>query len=227
MVHRLGTQHFRSFFSPPVFAVCLTLLCSAAPALAETGVGDAIHKPVTGRFVAFQPLARLGSDSVRVTYSASLGRSWSIELHRVSADWATGEIVFYAPVHDGETLTGPDERMRFVGWMALGMNRRRYDALVAKIDAAMAEPEPQPPPKPTAQPDELVVCTDGADYLTERRKHGHTTWLRLDSCYDADRYEDGGRLVLAAFPELHCWLFPHDDGVTCYPPELPDDDPPK
>jgi len=161
-----------------------------------------------------------------VTYSASLGRSWSIELHPEGGDWVGGEIVFYAPVHDGESLTSPNEKMRFVGWMALGMSRRRYDALVAKIDAAMDEPDATPPAQ-SAQSEELVVCTDGASYLTERRKHGRTTWMDLDTCYDSDRDEDIARLVLEAFPQLHCWLFPHDDGVTCYPSELPEDDPPK
>jgi hypothetical protein len=208
-------------------ALCLPLALSATPAQAKTGVGDAIHKSVIGRFTVFQPLARLGNDGVRVTYAASLGRSWSIELHPVAGDWASGEIVFYAPLHDGETLTSPNDRMTFVGWLSLGMSRGRYDSLVAKIDAAMAEPSSPPEQDAQSQPHELVVCTDGADYLSERRRHGHTTWLDLDSCYDADRGEDIARLVLDAFPQLHCWLFPHDDGVTCYPPPLPESDPSK
>lgn len=218
----------RSTVAFAVMAMMVVLTPAKAGDAGNSGVGDVLRNAVTGRFSAFQPLARIGNDAFRITYSAALGHSWSIELHRVGDDGANGEIVLYAPVNNGETFTSPDDRMRFVGWRALGMSRARYDALVAKIDAAMAESDPPPPPKSAAQPDELVVCSDGADYLTERRKQGRTTWLRLDTCYDADRGEDVARLVLAAFPELQCWLFPHDDGVACYPPpEPPDDDPPK
>ena len=202
--------------------ICSVLAGSAAPC--RDGSGDAIHKPITtGNFTAFQSLSHFGDDGFRVTYSPSLGGSWSIELHPVSPDWAEGEIVFYAPVHNGETFTGGDEQMRFGGWIGLRMSRRRYDALVAKIDAEMAKPDP-PIEQSPSPPTELVICTDGADYLTERRKRGQTTWLSLNSCDDSDRYEDIPRLVLQAFPDLQCWIFPHDTGDACYPKRLPEDE---
>jgi hypothetical protein len=191
--------------------VALALLVSVAPALAKTsGVGNPPYFERTSLHVtAFRPLARLGSDAIRVTYESSRGGDWSFELHRAGGV-IRGGVAQFGRIHG---------RLKLFGWMWLGSQHGIYTAAVAGIDAILATPEPQPDPNA-----DLVVCTDGAGYLVERRTKGVTRWANYATCYDSDS-DDIVRVLVKFYPDLDCWLLPPDTLPDhCRRPDLPDDD---
>jgi hypothetical protein len=214
---------------PALAASWLVVMGCAAPSMAKTtGVGDVTRGPVSFRVAAFQPLAHFGADGVRVTYAAALGGEWSMELHPVDARLGTGDILFYRSDDRSVRSARSRRRIEFGTRILLHMPRREYDTLVAKIDAALAQPDPPvnqgadpcPPTKP-----HCVVCDDGPDYLTERRKHGRTQWIDLSDCDDGARFADVARLIVGAFPALQCWLLPEDKPDVCHPSRPQDDKP--
>jgi hypothetical protein len=213
-------------------ALLLILAFFGVPSMAKTtGHGELTRRPATFRIIVPQPLARFGDDGIRVTYEPALGEYWSIELHPVAANQVVGDISFYGVPDQGVTFTHPPRRVRLDGWMSLGMSRRRYDALAAKIDAALAERDPPAdqgaPASSAADVSQMVICTDAAGYLTERRKRGQTAWMALNACDDEDHFADVGHLMAQAFPELRCFIAFHDNADACRPPEPPDEDDPK
>lgn len=125
-----------------------------------------------------RPLNRLGDDVVRMSSTPALGgHGWVIELRRVDAGSAEGEVRFLR--------TGRDHGIE-VGRIRFDIAAEDYAALIRQIDALLARRDFQRS-RVTRDPDgtvtELLVCTDGPGYLTERRVGGKEVWLE-GSCGD-------------------------------------------
>jgi hypothetical protein len=187
----------------------LSLALYAAPAPAKTGVGNFFRRPAINKITRFEPLSRFGDDAVRVTFLPFEHVGWTIELHPGGPSGATGEVAFYEPSGRGDI---------FVGWLRLGMRRGDYDALLASIDAAMAKRDRAE--FQGEKPGELIVCTEAPLYVTERRRHGKTTWIQ-DTCAAEMPAAEVVDLMVAAFPYPLCWYAlsaPYDACKSLKPP---------
>jgi hypothetical protein len=136
----------------------------AATLPAESGDGDyrPTHYSILYR-VKVTPLSAIGENVLRFSTTPALGgRAYIFEAHAVDRDRAAGTVsFFYGHAGSGWKRTGS---------MAIEMRRSDFDAAVARVDAALARATPP-------QKDEIMVCTDGPGYLTERRHAGKSQWL--------------------------------------------------
>lgn len=108
------------------------------------------------------PIERLGPDVIRFSAAPALGgRSYIVELYPTDAEWAGGQIRFYSG------------HPRPTGRLTLRIRRAEHDALSASVDAGLAKGEPA---IDQAKGD-IVICTDGPGWVTERRRRARSRWL--------------------------------------------------
>jgi len=162
-----------------------------AAAQTETGVGNHFHRPFVSRLDVFEPLRRHDPDALRITELPSYtSMAWTTELypdpkHR---GHATAYIAFFDDRHGGKA-----------GWLRFNVRLSDYDALAASVDDAVTESR-----LPPAKDAELVVCSDGADYVVERRKNGVTTWFE-EQCPDDRLAGELAEQLVEMLPFPLCW----------------------
>ena len=153
--------------------LCAIALLLPAVALVESGVGAFDH----GRFSILAwsqapKLAALGDDVVRMSSTPALGGTgWVIELHRADAKFAEGEARFL--------WTSRSEGVE-AGRIKLRMRLEDYETLTRRIDTELARTDfedSRVTRNAQGQVTELIVCTDGPGYVTERRVDGRMTWM--------------------------------------------------
>jgi hypothetical protein len=144
-------------------------MASPSPALAsdkvETGDYSRARSDVL-KALAAPPLATIGADVVRFSTAPALGgQATVVELHRVDATHAEGRAWFLAGhPHLGWTRQGE---------LRLHLTVAAFDALTGGVDAALDKAAAAAPP----DRNDLVICTDGPGYLSERRVNGQARWL--------------------------------------------------
>lgn len=101
------------------------------------------------------PLEQLGDDVIRFTASPALGgKAYVIEVHRTRDGSAEGEGVWLrGHPRAGWTRTGTTK---------IKLTSAQYDALTTEVDGALTST-----PNKT---DDLVICTDGPGWVTERKR---------------------------------------------------------
>lgn len=150
---------------------CARILLAAASVLASAahaGVGRGDYRQRRGDALqaAHAPrLASVGNDVIRFSSTPALGgRAWIVELHRSKPGLAEGEVQFF--------YGHPSAGWSKVGWAKLSLSAAEYDELAGRIDILLARGEPN-----NVHGVEIIVCTDGPGYLTERRNSGTSGWL--------------------------------------------------
>lgn len=157
----------------------------AATLPAESGDGDyqPPHYSILHR-VKVPHLAAIGDDVLRFSTTPALGgRAYIFEVHALDRGRAAGTVRFFY----GHAGSG----WKRIGSMAIDMRRSDFEAMMARVDAALARFTPSPK-------NVIAVCADGPGYLTERRHAGKSQWL-AGFCHDDDPNEKIAREVEAAF----------------------------
>jgi hypothetical protein len=135
----------------------------------------------------------LGRDAIRFSTRPSLGGyALVVEIVRGSrGDAGARLLTFYG--HPGLGWE-PDED----DWILL--NAAEYRQLAAQVDAALARS-----PEPVADPDngEIVVCTDGPGFLTERVRNGAVVHL-TGSCPTSMTENHPNRVIATAIQDMLC-----------------------
>ncbi len=144
-------------------------LPTAVIAGATSGSGELTpgrHTPL--RAIHARPLTDIGDDVIRFSTGPALGGLASvIEIHRSDAKRASGDVYFLA----GHNARGW-ERQGQLKWF---MSSADYDKLASAVDAALAKGDPGMLPK--TKEGDILLCTDGPGYLSERRLNRKTHWL--------------------------------------------------
>lgn len=141
-----------------MFLVAVVL--AAAPGIADRpqGVLEAAR---------VRALRTIGEDVVRVSSTPALGApGWIIEIHRGADGYGRGSVAFLRRGRDGWRVTGS---------AGFGMSSERYDRLARDVDAELVRGDPEARPTPTGQ--DIVICTDGPGWVTERRSAGREVRL--------------------------------------------------
>lgn len=145
--------------------VLLASFALVSTAHAETERGE--YRPSRGDVLqaARAPrLSSIGVDAIRFSSTPALGgRGWIVELRKGQAGGAVGEAQFFSG--------HPRTKWTRTGWIKLSLPDAAYAELASRIDLLLTRKEP------ASASDEVVVCTDGPGYLTERRRAGMTVWL--------------------------------------------------
>lgn len=111
-------------------------------------------------------LDKIGEDVVRFSSTPALGgRGVIIEIHRRDAEWATGTMTLL--------IGHSSDRWVTTATLVIEMKTKQFEALTREIDAQLRRREP--PLENTNG--EIVVCTDGPGYVTERFNRGNSQWL--------------------------------------------------
>lgn len=142
------------------------LLIVPTPCTADSGSGAYPKKFDVLSATNAPALEALGKDVLRFSSTPALGGNGIIiELHRRDADWAEGTMTL---------LYGhPADKWVTTATIALIMKASEFDELTRKVDAEMSKGERQ-----TEDVEgEIVVCTDGPGYVTEKLAGGHSKWL--------------------------------------------------
>ena len=93
------------------------------------------------------------------------GQGVIIEIHRRDVEWATGTMTLLIGRPRGRWIT--------TATLVIEMNTPQFEDLTRQIDAQLQRKEP---PLENVK-GEIVVCTDGPGYVTERLSHGGSRWL--------------------------------------------------
>lgn len=190
------------------------LLLLAPAAWAETGEGAFDH----GRFNILawskaRPLKAIGDDVVRMSSTPALGgQGWVIELHRVDEKFARGEVRF---------LWTSRDRGEETGRIKLGMLIEDYEALTRRIDEQLTRrdfEDSRVVHNSKGQVTELIVCTDGPGYVTERRVGGKEVWLD-GFCGDNHPNDAIAVLLQAAVMDYACGWMDRDRRCAAPPVE--------
>lgn len=181
------------------FSLIALLVAIAAPvgAWAEAGQGPLPVDKGIRRAAGAVPLDRIGDDVIRFSSSPALGGSGVvIEIHRRDGKSAVGAV---------RLLVGHRDQWTTLGTLAIEMPVTDFDALAGRVDALMDRGEPS-----KTRDGNIIVCTDGPGYVTERRSGGHSRWL-MGFCGDHPNKEIAtlmGRLAVRNFEQ---W-WPGPDG---------------
>lgn len=137
----------------------------AGPAYPDKGSGDAHpSKDSVLVSVAAAPLETLGDNVIRLSSSPVFAkRGYIIEVHSSGAGPASGTLTILTL---GKTRWQLTEVRRF------RITSANFQRLSAAVDGMMAENLPI-----FTGTDEVIVCMDDADFLTERLNAGKKSWL--------------------------------------------------
>lgn len=152
----------RQFFA---IAAAIGSISTAAICHADTGTGPYPRKADVLEATNAPALDMIGDDVVRFSSTPALGgRGVIIEIHRRDAEWATGTMTLL--------MGHPSHRWVTTATLAIEMTTPRFEALSRQIDAQLRRKQPQL----EDTKGELVVCTDGPGYVTERLGGEGSQW---------------------------------------------------
>lgn len=171
------------------------LLLSSANSYANTGSGRYPRDADVLKGSKAPALEKIGDDVVRFSSTPALGgRGVVIELHRKDDRWATGTM---------SLLIGhPSYHWTTTATVILEINTSEYEALTQEIDAQLLRGEP---PLVELENGDIVICTDGPGYVTERLKNGHNQWLS-GFCGDHPNNRIAELMAGIAAPGFERWL---------------------
>jgi hypothetical protein len=174
------------------FGAIVVALFMVAPTLAGAGVGKGEFAADRGVLatVHAEPLSQIGEDAIRFSTTPQLGGpAWVVEWRRDDQGNGRGKVTFlYWTRSDDPVVTGS---------LMLGLSKREYDQLSAKVDVLLRRPEPCVGDCGSV----IIACTDGPGYVTERRSNGQTSWMTGD-CGDHPNNEIAKLMLSSIWPSV-------------------------
>ena len=147
-------------------AAAIGAIFTASNSYADVGTGPYPREADVLEATNAPALDKIGKDVVRFSSTPALGgRGVIIEIHRRDAEWATGTVTLL--------IGHPSDRWVTTATLVIEMKTPQFEALAGQIDAQLRRKEP---PLENAK-GEIVVCTDGPGYVTERLSRGDSQWL--------------------------------------------------
>lgn len=149
-----------------MMAAVISSLLSSSISYADAGAGRYSREASVLKASNAPALDNIGEDVVRFSSTPALGgRGVVIEIHRRDDQWSTGTMTL---------LVGhPADRWVTTATLVIEMKTSEFEALTREIDAQLLREEP---PLENSE-GEIVVCTDGPGYVTERLVGGRSQWL--------------------------------------------------
>lgn len=147
-------------------AAAIGAIFTASVSYADVGTGPYPREADVLEATNAPALDKIGQDVVRFSSTPALGgRGVIIEIHRRDAEWATGTVTLL--------IGHPSDHWVTTATLVIEMKTPQFEALARQIDAQLRRKEP---PLENAE-GEIVVCTDGPGYVTERLSRGGSHWL--------------------------------------------------
>jgi len=147
-------------------AAAIGAIFTASVGYADVGTGPYPRKADVLEAANAPELDTIGQDVVRFSSTPALGgRGVIIEIHRRDAEWATGTMTLLIGRPRGRWVT--------TATLLIEMKIPQFEELARQIDAQLQREEP---PLENVE-GEIVVCTDGPGYVTERLSRGGSRWL--------------------------------------------------
>lgn len=147
-------------------AAAIWSIFTASNSYADVGTGPYRREADVLEATNAPTLDKIGEDVVRFSSTPALGgRGVIIEFHRRDAEWATGTMTLL--------IGHSSDRWITTATLAIEMKTTQFLALTREIDTQLRRREP---PLENAE-GEIVVCTDGPGYVTERLSRGDSKWL--------------------------------------------------
>ena len=147
-------------------AAAICSIFGSSVSYADAGTGPYPRRADVLKASHVPALGKIGEDVIRFSSTPALGgRGVIIEIHRRDAQWSTGTMTLL--------IGHPSARWVTTAMLTIEMNTSQFEALTSEIDRQLLRGEP---PLENAK-DEIVACTDGPGYVTERLSDGRSRWL--------------------------------------------------